>query len=105
MNFDVQFSTAANEDLQRIFDFLIQRELDSHTGDLDIPEKARDAIHAGIDLLRKSPFVCRKAGSSPFVRELIITFGSTGFVALFELVNETTVIIGTIRHQREDDYH
>jgi hypothetical protein len=40
MNFTVQFSTAANEDLQRIFDFLIQRELESPTGDLDIPEKS-----------------------------------------------------------------
>ena len=29
MNFTVQFSAAANEDLQRIFDFLIQRELDA----------------------------------------------------------------------------
>ncbi len=44
MNFTVQFSAAANEDLQRIFDFLIQRELDSATGDLDLPEKALHAI-------------------------------------------------------------
>lgn len=44
MNFKVQFSVAANDDLQRFFDFLIQRELDSATGDLDIPEKARQAI-------------------------------------------------------------
>jgi hypothetical protein len=26
-------------------------------------------------------------------------------VALFEIINETTVIIGAIRHQREEDYH
>jgi hypothetical protein len=44
-------------------------------------------------------------GDSPFVRELIITFGSTGYVALYEIINETTVIIGAIRHQREEDYH
>jgi len=105
MNFTVQFSAAANEDLQRIFDFLIQRELDSATGDLDIPEKALHAIQAGISLLRTSPFVCRKAGSSPFVRELVIAYGNTGFVALFEIINDSTVIIGAIRHQREDDYH
>ena len=105
MNFTVQFSTAANEDLQRIFDFLIQRELESPTGDLDIPEKARHAIHAGIALLQTSPFACRKVGESPFTRELIIAFGSTGYVALLEIVNDTTVIVGAIRHQREDDYH
>jgi plasmid stabilization system protein ParE len=105
MNFTVQFSAAGHEDLQRIFDFLIQRELDSPTGDMDIPEKARHAIHAGISLLRTSPFVCRKVGNSPFTRELIIAFGSTGYVALFEIINDTTVIVGAIRHQREDDYH
>jgi hypothetical protein len=36
---------------------------------------------------------------------LIIAFGSTGYVALFEIINDTTVIVGAIRHQREDDYH
>jgi plasmid stabilization system protein ParE len=105
MNFTVQFSAAANEDLQRIFDFLIQRELDSATGDWDLPEKVLPAIQAGITLLRNSPFVCRKAGRSPFVRELVIAYDNTGFVALFEIVNDSTVIVGAIRHLREDDYH
>ena len=39
------------------------------------------------------------------IRELIIPFGHTGYVALFEIVDNHTVIIGAIRHQREDDYH
>jgi plasmid stabilization system protein ParE len=39
------------------------------------------------------------------VRELIIPFGHTSYVALFEVVDSNTVIIGAIRHQREDDYH
>ena len=42
---------------------------------------------------------------NPFIRELNIPFGRTGYVALFEVVDSTTVIIGAIRHQREDDYH
>ena len=28
-----------------------------------------------------------------------------GYVALFEIVDDKTVIIGAVRHQREDDYH
>jgi len=36
---------------------------------------------------------------------LIIPFGATGCVALFEIVNETTVVIAAVRHQREEDYH
>ena len=105
MIYTVQFSAAADEDLEKLFDFVLQRELQSESGDLDIPERALQAIKDGIGFLTSSPFACRKVGDSPFVRELIITFGSSGYVALFEIVDNSTVIIGAIRHQREDDYH
>ena len=105
MIYTVQFSAAADEDLERLFDFVLQRELESESGDLYIPERALQAIKVGIGFLTSSPFACRKVGDSPFVRELIITFGSSGYVALFEIVDESTVIFGAIRHQRENDYH
>ena len=105
MSYSVEFSPAAEADLLRLFDFLLLRELNSATGDLDLPERALKAIQAGIALLQVSPFACRKVGASPFVRELVITFGSTGYVALYEIVDERSVIIGAVRHQREDDYH
>lgn len=105
MTYEVQFSVPASEDLERLFDFALQRELESESGDLDIPARALQAIQSGIDFLRSSPFACRKVGDSPFVRELVIAFGSSGYVALFEIIDERTVVIGAIRHQREDDYH
>jgi plasmid stabilization system protein ParE len=105
MKYRVVFSQAAAEDLEQLFDFALQRELDCETGDLNIPEKAVQAIKSGIAFLTSSPFACRKVGSSSFIRELIIPFGHTGYVALFEIVDSNTVIIGAIRHQREDDYH
>ena len=105
MKYTVEFSEAAAEDLAQLFDFALRRELDSETGDLDIPDRAVQAIKDGMAFLKSSPFACRKAGNSPFVRELVIPFGSTGYVALFEIVDSHTVIIGAIRHQREDDYH
>jgi len=105
MSYTVEFSQAAAEDLEQLFDFALQRELDSETGDLDIPERAMQAIKDGIAFLTSSPFACRKVGSSSFIRELLIPFGNTGYVALFEIVDSSTVIIGAIRHQREDDYH
>jgi plasmid stabilization system protein ParE len=104
MKYRVVFSQAAAEDLEQLFDFALQRELDSETGDLNIPEKAVQAIKNGVAFLTSSPFACRKVGSSSFIRELIIPFGHTGYVALFEIVDSNTVIIGAIRHQREDDY-
>ena len=105
MKYTVVFSAAAVEDLEQLFDFALQRELDSETGDLDIPERAVQAIKDGMAFLESSPFACRKAGDSSFIRELIVPFGSTGYVALFEIVDSNTVIVGAIRHQREDDYH
>ncbi len=105
MTFKVVFNKAAAEDLERLYDFALQRELDSESGDLDIPERALLAIKDGLSYLKSAPFACRKAGDSPFVRELVIPFGSTGYVAFFEIVDDATVIIGAVRHQREDDYH
>ena len=105
MTYRVLFSEAAAQDLEQLFDFALQRELDSETGDLDIPDRAVQAIKNGIGFLKSSPFACRKVGDSSFIRELIIPFGNTGYVALFEIVDSGTVIIGAIRHQREDDYH
>jgi len=105
MKYRVVFSQAADEDLEQLFDFALQRELDSETGDLTIPEKAVQSIKNGVAFLASSPFACRKVGSSSFIRELVIPFGHSGYVALFEIVDSNTVIIGAIRHQREDDYH
>ena len=105
MKYTVMFSEAAAADLEQLFDFTLQRELNSATGDLDIPDRAIQSIKDGMAFLATSPFACRKAGASSFVRELVIPFGRAGYVALFEIVDNTTVVIGAIRHQREDDYH
>lgn len=105
MSYQVVFSRAADEDLERLFDFVLQRALESESGDLELPELALEAIKQGVAFLSTSPFACRKVGDSPFLRELVIPFGSSGYVALFEVVDDKLVIIGAIRHQREDDYH
>jgi len=105
MTYSVIFSREAEEDLERLFDFALERELQSESGDLSIPEGAIQSIKDACQFLRKSPFSCRKAGASSFVRELIIPFGRYGYVALFEVVDDRTVIVGAVRHQREDDYH
>jgi plasmid stabilization system protein ParE len=105
VNYRVVLTAEAEEDLLRLFDFLIERELSRDSGDLDLPRRAIEAIKAAVKLLERFPFSCRKVGQSPFLRELIIPFGHTGYVALFEIINNKTVAIGAIRHQREDDYH
>jgi hypothetical protein len=39
------------------------------------------------------------------LRELIIPFGRSGSVALFEIEGANDVVINAVRHQLEDDYH
>jgi hypothetical protein len=63
------------------------------------------SIRQSCVMLAINPFGCRKVGEGVFVRELIVPFGATGFVAMFEIQNAETVRIGSIRHQRESDYH
>ena len=105
MSFRVRLTREAEADLDRLFDFVLDRELARDGGDLSLAEQALLAIRAGFATLKASPFTCRKAGQSPFLRELIIPFGRSGFVALFEIDGAADVVITAVRHQLEDDYH
>jgi len=105
MSYRVRLTKAAEQDLEQLFDFILERELARDEGDFDLAELAVAAIVASLSLLERSPFTCRKASGSPFLRELIIPFGATGYVALFEIVDESNVLVLAVRHQREDDYH
>jgi plasmid stabilization system protein ParE len=102
MTYTVRFTRAASDDLDRLYGFIIERD----DADVELAARALVAITAGIGTLESSPFTCRKAHSSmPFLRELIIPFGASGYVALFEIDDAQTVTILAVRHQRESDYH
>lgn len=104
MTFDVRFSEAAEDDLGRLFDFPLDRA--ETVEDLDLAEAAIEAIHSAVvSQLATTPFSFRKAGKSPTRRELIIPFGATGYVALYEIEGPATVVVLAVRHQREEDYH
>ncbi len=102
MSFVVRYSAGAREDLKRLYTFLLDR---TTTDDLDLAERAIDTVEAAIESLRYSPFIYRKADRSPFLRELLIPFGHSGYVALFEIDDATSVTVLALRHQLEDDYH
>ena len=96
--YKVRFTPEAEDDLLRLYDFLLERNVTAAA-------RALDAIRGAVELLRLSPFSCRKAlPNSPFLRELIIPFGSAGYVALFEIEPGGVVNILAVRHQREEDY-
>lgn len=102
MTYQVRFTPDAENDLVRLYEFVLARDTD----DFAVAERALQAIKEGIRTLASSPFTCRKATTdSPFLRELVIPFGSAGYVALFEIENANTVTALAIRHQRENDYY
>lgn len=100
MTFSVRFTAEAQQDIKRLYEFVLERDEFGY----ETAQKALAAIRAGIDSLKHNPFSCRKT-RSPFLRELVISFGATGYVALFEIEGNQTVTILAIRHQREEDYH
>lgn len=105
MSYRIAWTQAADADLERLFDHLLERELAREGGDLDYPGQAIAAVRASTSLLERFPFTCRKSIDNPFLRELVIPFGHSGYVALFEIVSSEQVVISAIRHQREDDCH
>lgn len=101
MSYHIRFTRHAEDDLLRLFDFLLEQ-------DIAAAARAEKAIYKAIGFLELFPFSCRKAegaDNSPFLRELLIPFGGSGYVALFEISDDQTVTIVAVRHQREDDYH
>ncbi|MGF6971838.1 type II toxin-antitoxin system RelE/ParE family toxin [Paraburkholderia sp. CNPSo 3155] len=115
MSFRVRYAASARDDLKRLYGFLVRR-------DVAAAERALEAIRRAVEVLRDFPFTCRKVDdANPFLRELVISFGNSGYVALFEIEGEQEgaavqdeadeqdepvryVSILAVRHQREDDW-
>ena len=83
----------ALDDLDRLEDFLL--EVDVPTARQTIP-----LIISAVETLRQHPNIGRRSGSQ--LRELVISRGKTGYIALYRY-NEIrdVVIVLVIRHQRE----
>jgi plasmid stabilization system protein ParE len=101
----VEFAPQARTDLHRLYAFLLDRA--TAIEDLELAERALTSIEAAVDTqLSRTPFIHRKAGTGNSLRrELVIPFGSTGYVALYEIAQPGKVIVLALRHQLENDYH
>ncbi|APG03580.1 plasmid stabilization protein [Luteibacter rhizovicinus DSM 16549] len=97
MSYEVRYTDTALEDLHRLMDFI-------EGVDSTLADRALDAIVRASALLESFPFTCRKASpDNPFLRELVVSFGATGYVALFDIAGSWVTIVA-LRHQREDDF-
>ena len=91
------WTPAALADVARLHDFLKDRN----------PLAARRAVRAireGLGLLADQPQVGRPVENmEPEFREWLISFGGSGYVALYHFDGEDAVILA-VRHQREAGY-
>lgn len=91
------WSPAALRDVERLYKFLAEKNPDA-------ARRAAKAIREGMQILRDQPVAGRPMEDmDPEFREWFITFGGSGYVALYRLDTETTVILA-VRHQREAGY-
>lgn len=99
MSWRIRYTSAARGDIKRLYGFLLEH-------DTAAARRALAAVIKGAELLRWSPYSCRKVDpENPLLRELLVSFGNSGYVLLYEIKDDTTLTILAVRHQREDDYH
>lgn len=92
----VFFSARALDDLDRLFDFIAEHDPAS-------ADRAALRIAEATGILREHPLIGRPVRGD--IRELVISSGRTGYVALYRLRNGVArVEILTVRHQREAGY-
>lgn len=102
--FEVRYTDGARDDLIRLFGFLLDQARTAE--EFAAAQSAIDNLRAFVEgHLARTPFIYRKAGSSPFRRELIVPFRGSGYVVLYEIEGGSTVTVLAVRHQLEDDYH
>ncbi len=99
--YTLDITIAAQEDLERLYDFLSDQ-------DAFLAERAISTIEKAYELLRFMPESCRRAQlqvEGHVYREMIVKFGRSGHLVLFEIQRDQTVSILAVKHQRESDYH
>lgn len=89
----VVYSALALEHIERAFEFLRDQSPDA-------AQDAVTAIQSAVDNLAAHPLIGRRIEGE--VRELVISYGRTGYVALYRfVVSQDEVRVLAIRHQRE----
>ena len=94
----IVFDIEALDDLERIFEFNFER--DPATA-LEHVDKVRSAVM----ILDAHPHIGRPLSRGSTLRELVISHGKSGYVALYEYSPvEQLIRVVAVRHQREAGY-
>jgi plasmid stabilization system protein ParE len=92
------FSDGAEADLEKVFEFNAERDPASALGHVE-------TIRSAILILNAHPEIGRRTHVRSTMRELVISKGATGYVALYEYFPpDDLIVVHAIRHQREAGY-
>lgn len=92
----VFYLPGALKDLERLAGFLVE-------SDPAAAAETKSLIESAIDILASHPLIGRSP--EPGLRELVISRGRTGYVALYHYdETQDRVLVLAIRHQREAGY-
>jgi plasmid stabilization system protein ParE len=92
------FSDGALADLEKIFDFNAERDPATALDHID-------KIQSAVKVLETHPEIGRRVSARSALRELVISRGQAGYIALYEyspVANRIRIL--AIRHQREAGY-
>lgn len=94
----VRLSARAQSDLSRLHTFLVSK-------DINAAKRATPVIRKAFMPLTHAPMMGSPVEDSEDLRELVVDFGASGYLALyrFEPALDAVTILA-IKHQREDDY-
>lgn len=92
----VVYSENALANLERLFEYLAE-------DDPAAASTAAKVIRQTVEVLAAHPLIGRRVHGE--LRELVISYGKTGYVALYRFLPDRNVVrVLAIRHQRELDF-
>ena len=90
----IAFSRNALAAIERFAEFLLERDAAGRTLEL---------IANAVEILRRHPYIGRRVEGG--LRELVISRGRTGYIALYEFAPlRDQIVIFAVRHQLEAGY-
>lgn len=96
-------TVAFQNDIERLEEHIVQRELASTTPDENCLFRFRDAVQRAMEILAFAPHTCRRSEQHREFRELIVPYGHGGCVVLFAIRGLDVVMLAA-RDPHENDY-
>ncbi len=94
----IVFAEEALGDLEKIFEFNFERDPATALAHID-------AVRSAVLILEAHPNIGRLISGGSTLRELVISHGQSGYIALYEHAPaEVLIRVVAVRHQREAGY-